>query len=91
MMTSKRKKALDRELQWVRQGQKGRQSKGKARLNNYDNLLSQSVKEKEVKIEIPIPNGPRLGNEVIEANMQVCGASHKILSMFACFYCIKTR
>ena len=64
---SKRKKALERELQWVRQGQKGRQSKGKARLNNYENLLNQSIKEKEVKIEIPIPNGPRLGKEVIEA------------------------
>ena len=64
---SKRRKALERELDWVRQGAKGRQSKGKARLNNYEAMLSESVKEKESKIEIPIPNGPRLGNEVIEA------------------------
>ena len=76
---SKRKKALDRELQWVRQGQKGRQSKGKARLKNYDNLLSQTVKEKEVKIEIPIPNGPRLGNEVIEAINVSKGYDDKLL------------
>ena len=64
---SKRRKALERELDWVRQGAKGRQSKGKARLNNYEAMMSESVKEKESKIEIPIPNGPRLGNEVIEA------------------------
>ena len=64
---SKRRKALQRELDWVRQGAKGRQSKGKARLNNYEAMMSESVKEKESKIEIPIPNGPRLGNEVIEA------------------------
>ena len=65
---SKRKKALDRELEWVRQGVKGRQAKGKARLKNYESMLNETVKEKEAKIEIPIPNGPRLGNEVIEAN-----------------------
>jgi sulfate-transporting ATPase len=64
---SKRKKALERELDWVRQGAKGRQSKGKARLNNYEQMLSAEAKEKESKLEIPIPNGPRLGNEVIEA------------------------
>lgn len=64
---SKRQKALARELEWVRQGPKGRQSKGKARLNNYEAMLSEDIKEKEAKIEIPIPNGPRLGNEVIEA------------------------
>ena len=64
---SKRKKALDRELEWVRQGPKGRQSKGKARLNSYESMMSETIKEKEAKIEIPIPNGPRLGNEVIEA------------------------
>jgi ATP-binding cassette ChvD family protein len=64
---SKRQKALQRELEWVRQGAKGRQAKGKARLNNYEAMLSQDIKEKEEKIEIPIPNGPRLGNEVIEA------------------------
>ena len=76
---SKRKKALERELQWVRQGQKGRQSKGKARLNNYENLLNQSIKEKEVKIEIPIPNGPRLGKEVIEAINVSKGYDDKLL------------
>jgi sulfate-transporting ATPase len=64
---SKRQKALQRELDWVRQGAKGRQAKGKARLNSYEQLLSEDVKEKEAKLEIPIPNGPRLGNEVIEA------------------------
>ena len=76
---SKRKKALERELQWVRQGQKGRQSKGKARLNNYENLLNQSIKEKEAKIEIPIPNGPRLGKEVIEAINVSKGYDNKLL------------
>jgi energy-dependent translational throttle protein EttA len=64
---SKRRKALERELEWVRKGAKGRQAKGKARLNNYETMRNESVKEKESKIEIPIPNGPRLGNEVIEA------------------------
>ncbi len=64
---SKRRRALERELEWVRKGAKGRQSKGKARLNNYESMRNESVKEKEAKIEIPIPNGPRLGNEVIEA------------------------
>ena len=76
---SKRKKALDRELEWVRKGQKGRQSKGKARLNNYNNLMSQSIKEKEVKIEIPIPNGPRLGNDVIQAINVAKGYNDKLL------------
>lgn len=64
---SKRQKALKNELEWVRKGPKGRQSKGKARLNNYDAMMSQDIKEKEAKIEIPIPNGPRLGKNVIEA------------------------
>jgi len=64
---SKRQKALKRELEWSRKGAKGRQSKGKARLNNYEAMLSEDIKEKEARIEIPIPNGPRLGNEVIEA------------------------
>ncbi len=64
---SKRQKALARELEWVRQGPKGRQSKGKARLNNYESMMNEDIKEKEARIEIPIPNGPRLGNEVIEA------------------------
>ena len=76
---SKRRKALERELEWVRKGQKGRQSKGKARLNNYENLLGQSIKEKEVKIEIPIPNGPRLGKEVIEAINVSKGYDNKLL------------
>ena len=76
---SKRQKALKRELEWVRQGQKGRQSKGKARLNNYESMMSQSIKEKEAKIEIPIPNGPRLGNEVIEAIKVAKGYDDRLL------------
>ncbi len=64
---SKRKKALERELEWVRQGAKGRQAKGKARLKNYEQLASQDAMEKEAKLEIPIPNGPRLGSNVIDA------------------------
>jgi len=64
---SKRRKALERELEWVRQGPKGRQTKQKARLKNYDQLMSQGSVEKDAILEIPIPNGPRLGNEVIEA------------------------
>ena len=64
---SKHQKALKRELEWSRKGAKGRQSKGKARLNNYEAMLSEDIKDKEARIEIPIPNGPRLGNEVIEA------------------------
>lgn len=64
---SKRQKALQHELDWAKKGAKGRQSKGKARLKNYETLMSEDIKEKEAKIEIPIPNGPRLGNEVIEA------------------------
>ena len=64
---SKRQKALKEELDWVRKGPKGRQSKSKARLKNYDALLNADVKEQEAKLEIFIPPGPRLGNEVIEA------------------------
>ncbi|MBL7889917.1 MAG: energy-dependent translational throttle protein EttA [Bacteroidia bacterium] len=64
---SKRQKTLMRELDWVRQGAKGRQAKSKARLQNYEKMLGEDVKEKEEKLEIFIPNGPRLGNEVIEA------------------------
>jgi sulfate-transporting ATPase len=64
---SKRRKTLERELEWVRQGPKGRQSKSKARLANYEKMLSEDVKSKEEKLELFIPNGPRLGNEVIEA------------------------
>jgi ATP-binding cassette ChvD family protein len=64
---SKRQKTLARELEWVRQGAKGRQAKGKARLAAYDKMLNEDVKQKEDKLELFIPNGPRLGNEVIEA------------------------
>src|SRR5690606_4778119 len=64
---SKRRKTLERELEWARMNPKGRQSKSKARLNNYDKLLSEGTSEKEAKLELFIPNGPRLGNEVIEA------------------------
>lgn len=64
---SKRRKTLERELEWVRMAPKARQAKGKARLNSYDKLLSEDQKEKEQKLEIYIPNGPRLGNKVIEA------------------------
>lgn len=64
---SKRRKTLERELDWIRMAPKARQAKGKARLNSYESLLSEDVKEKEQKLEIFIPNGPRLGNKVIEA------------------------
>ncbi len=64
---SKRQKTLERELEWVRQGAKGRHAKQKARLNNYDKLLSQDQKQLDDKLEIYIPNGPRLGTNVIEA------------------------
>ena len=65
---SKRQKTLERELEWVRQGVKGRQTKQKARLKNYDKLLSQDQKQVDEKLEIYIPNGPRLGTNVIEAS-----------------------
>ena len=64
---SKRRKTLERELEWVRMAPKARQAKGKARLSNYDRLLNEDQKEREEKLEIFIPNGPRLGNKVIEA------------------------
>lgn len=64
---SKRQKTLERELEWVRQGAKGRQTKQKARLKNYDKLLNQDQKQLDDKLEIYIPNGPRLGTNVIEA------------------------
>ena len=66
-VASKRRKTLERELDWVRMAPKARQAKGKARLNSYDQLLNEDVKDKEEKLEIFIPNGPRLGNKVIEA------------------------
>lgn len=65
---SKRQKTLERELDWVRQGAKGRQTKQKARLKNYDKLMSQDQKQVDAKLEIYIPNGPRLGTNVIEAS-----------------------
>ncbi len=64
---SKRQKTLERELEWVRQGAKGRQTKQKARLNSYDKLLNQDQKQLEERLEIYIPNGPRLGTNVLEA------------------------
>lgn len=64
---SKRQKALERELEWVRMNPKGRQAKGKARLSAYEKLMSQETREKEEKLELFIPPGPRLGNKVIEA------------------------
>lgn len=65
---SRRRKTLERELEWVRMAPKARQAKGKARLNSYDRLLNEDQKEREQKLEIFIPNGPRLGNKVIEAH-----------------------
>ena len=65
---SKRRKTLERELEWVRMAPKARQAKGKARLKSYDALLNQDQKQKEERLEIFIPNGPRLGNKVIEVN-----------------------
>jgi energy-dependent translational throttle protein EttA len=63
---SKRRKTLENELEWVRMAPKARQSKGKARLNSYERMLNEDVKQKEERLEIYIPNGPRLGNQVIE-------------------------
>jgi len=76
---SKRQKTLERELEWVRQGAKGRQSKQKARLKNYDRLLNQDQKQLEEKLEIYIPNGPRLGTNVIEATQISKGFDDKLL------------
>ena len=70
-VASKRRKTLERELEWVRMAPKARQAKGKARLNAYDAMLNQEQKEREEKLEIFIPNGPRLGNKVLEAH-DVC-------------------
>ena len=64
---SKRRKNLERELEWVRKGPKGRQSKSKSRLANYEKMMSEDIKQKDETLEMFIPNGPRLGNEVIEA------------------------
>ncbi|NRA92999.1 MAG: energy-dependent translational throttle protein EttA, partial [Psychroserpens sp.] len=76
---SKRQKTLERELEWVRQGAKGRQTKQKARLKNYDKLLSQDQKQLDEKLEIYIPNGPRLGTNVIEAKGVSKGFDDKLL------------
>ncbi len=76
---SKRRKTLERELDWVRMSPKGRQAKGKARLNNYNQLLSEEQKSREDKLEIFIPNGPRLGTNVIEAKGVKKGFGDKLL------------
>lgn len=76
---SKRQKTLERELEWVRQGAKGRQTKQKARLKNYDKLMGQDQKQLDEKLEIYIPNGPRLGANVIEANGVSKGYEDKLL------------
>lgn len=76
---SKRQKALERELDWVRMNPKGRQAKGKARLGAYEKLLSQETREKEEKLELFIPPGPRLGNKVIEATGVAKGYGDKLL------------
>ncbi|NRD20227.1 energy-dependent translational throttle protein EttA [Winogradskyella eckloniae] len=76
---SKRQKTLERELDWVRQGAKGRQTKQKARLKNYDKLMSQDQKQLDEKLEIYIPNGPRLGTNVIEAASVAKGYDDKLL------------
>ena len=64
---SKRRKILERELEWVRMNPKGRQAKNKARIQNYDKMMAEGEREKDAKLELPIPNGPRLGNDVIDA------------------------
>ena len=76
---SKRRKTLERELDWVRQGAKGRQTKQKARLQNYDKLLNEDQKELDEKLELYIPNGPRLGTNVIEAKGVAKGFGDKLL------------
>ena len=76
---SKRRKTLERELEWVRMAPKARQAKGKARLNSYDKLINEDVKAKEEKLEIFIPNGPRLGNKVIEAKYVAKAYGDKLL------------
>ena len=76
---SKRRKTLERELEWVRMAPKARQAKGKARLNSYEQMLNQEQKEREEKLEIFIPNGPRLGNKVIEAQHVQKAFGEKVL------------
>jgi ATP-binding cassette ChvD family protein len=76
---SKRRKELDRELDWIRQSPKGRRAKNKARINNYESMLAEGTKEKDARLNIPIPNGPRLGNKVIEATGLIKGFGDKLL------------
>ena len=76
---SKRRKTLERELEWIRMAPKARQAKGKARLSSYDRLLNEDQKEREEKLEIFIPNGPRLGNKVIEAQHVAKAYGEKVL------------
>lgn len=76
---SKRQKTLERELEWVRMSPKGRTAKSRARLNAYDNLLNQDTKEREEKLELYIPPGPRLGNKVIEAKNIKMGFEDRLL------------
>lgn len=76
---SKRRKTLERELEWVRMSPKARQAKGKARLSAYERLMNEDVKQKEDRLEIFIPNGPRLGNLVIEANKLSKGYGENLL------------
>ncbi|WP_296682408.1 energy-dependent translational throttle protein EttA [Flavobacterium sp.] len=78
-VASKRRKTLERELDWVRQGAKGRQTKQKARLQNYDKLLNEDQKQLDEKLEIYIPNGPRLGTNVIEAKNVAKAFGDKLL------------
>ncbi|MBF4472088.1 MULTISPECIES: energy-dependent translational throttle protein EttA [Flavobacterium] len=78
-VASKRRKTLERELDWVRQGAKGRQTKQKARLQNYDKLLNEDQKQLDEKLEIYIPNGPRLGTNVIEAKSVAKAFGDKLL------------
>ena len=76
---SKRRKTLERELEWVRMAPKARQAKGKARLNSYEQMLNEEQKQREEKLEIFIPNGPRLGNKVIEARHVKKAFGEKVL------------
>jgi ATP-binding cassette ChvD family protein len=76
---SKRRKELERELEWVRQSPKGRRAKNKARVNNYEQMLAEGTSEKDAKLSIPIPNGPRLGNVVIEASHLQKGYGDRLL------------
>ncbi len=76
---SKRRKTLERELEWIRMAPKARQAKGKARLSSYDRLMNEDQKEREQKLEIYIPNGPRLGNKVIEAHNLAKAYDDKVL------------